>query len=76
MRPSPVWQGQVAGHMVGSLFLRSLERSERVHAAMLARGYNGQMPRLERRTLSAADWLTLVAVLLVLLALLAGVHRF
>ncbi|HVO68444.1 MAG TPA: cobalt ECF transporter T component CbiQ [Aggregatilineaceae bacterium] len=38
-----VWRARVAGHMVGSLFLRSYERSERVYAAMLARGYTGQM---------------------------------
>lgn len=36
------WRAQVAGSMVGNLFLRSYERSERVYAAMLARGYAGQ----------------------------------
>ncbi len=29
---------------LGSLFIRSYERGERVHLAMLARGYTGQMP--------------------------------
>jgi cobalt/nickel transport system permease protein len=70
-RPSPLWQGRVAGHMVGSLFLRSLERSERVHAAMLARGYTGEMPRLEPRALRLADWLTVLAAVLLLVGLLA-----
>ena len=37
------WRAGVAGNMVGSLFLRSLDRSERVYVAMLARGYNGEM---------------------------------
>lgn len=36
------WRARVAGHLVGTLFVRSLERSERVHAAMLARGYDGE----------------------------------
>ena len=36
------WRASVAGHMVGSLFVRSLERSERVFAAMQARGYAGE----------------------------------
>lgn len=36
-----IWRAQVAGSMVGSLFLRSMERSERVYAAMTARGFNG-----------------------------------
>jgi cobalt/nickel transport system permease protein len=39
--PSVAWQGRVAGNMVGSLFLRSIERSERVYDAMVARGYDG-----------------------------------
>jgi cobalt/nickel transport system permease protein len=69
--PSVLWQGRVAGHMVGSLFLRALERSERVHAAMLARGYTGQMPSLARRAMRRIDWLAVVAALLLLLGLLA-----
>lgn len=53
-----IWRATVAGHMAGSLFLRSLERSERVYAAMLARGYAGQMrvlaaPPLTRRAVMA-----------------------
>lgn len=38
-----LWRAQITGGMVGNLFLRSLERSERVYAAMLARGYTGQV---------------------------------
>jgi cobalt/nickel transport system permease protein len=41
--------------MVGSLFLRSLNRSERVYVAMLSRGYNGEMRSLERFTLKQRD---------------------
>jgi len=37
------WRAGVTGAMVGSLFLRSYERSERVYAAMLARGFQGQL---------------------------------
>jgi len=39
-----LWQAGVAGGMVGSLFVRSLERSERIYAAMLSRGYTGDLP--------------------------------
>lgn len=39
-----VWRAKVTGRMAGSLFLRSLERSDRVYAAMQSRGYNGQQP--------------------------------
>ena len=70
-KPSPLWQGGVAGAMVGSLFLRALERSERVHAAMLARGYNGQMPSLARRAIPPMDRMVVLAALLLLVGLLA-----
>lgn len=40
---SLLWRAQVTGGMVGNLFLRSYERSERVYTAMLARGYNGHV---------------------------------
>lgn len=40
---SLLWRARITGGMVGNLFLRSYERSERVSAAMLARGYNGSL---------------------------------
>ena len=41
---------------VGSLFVRSYERGERVHQAMLARGYTGRMPSLGADGATAAQW--------------------
>jgi cobalt/nickel transport system permease protein len=41
------WRAGVTGSMVGALFLRSYERSERIYAAMLARGFQGQLVRDE-----------------------------
>lgn len=41
------WQRLVVGNMIGSLFIRTYERGERVSQAMLARGYTG-LPPLER----------------------------
>ncbi len=35
----------VLAKSVGALFIRSYERGERVHLAMLSRGYDGRMPR-------------------------------
>ena len=37
----------VLARSLGSLFIRSYERGERVHLAMLARGYDGTMPALD-----------------------------
>jgi cobalt/nickel transport system permease protein len=41
--------------MVGSLFLRSYERSERVYAAMQARGYDGESRFLWKPPRRAAE---------------------
>ncbi len=52
--------------MVGSLFLRALERSERVYAAMLSRGYDGHMRTTESFKMKGLDWLALAALVLLL----------
>ena len=41
--------------MVGSLFIRSLDRSERVHAAMQARGFTGDLRFLATRRVRSID---------------------
>lgn len=38
------WVRHTSAAMIGAFFLRSLDRAERVYAAMAARGYNGQLP--------------------------------
>lgn len=42
-------------HTGGTLFIRSYERGERVHLAMLSRGYTGSMPTTGSAA-TAADW--------------------
>jgi cobalt/nickel transport system permease protein len=44
--PRWLWQAGGTGRMVGALVVRTFERGERVHIAMLARGYDGSMPAL------------------------------
>ncbi len=58
-RPSAIWHAKVAGMMVGSLFLRSLERSERVYAAMASRGFDGEMRILNSYHMRPQDWFRL-----------------
>ena len=36
-----LWQAGSSGYLIGALFLRSVERAERVQHAMLARGFDG-----------------------------------
>jgi len=52
---SIAWRAGVLGSMVGTLFLRTYERSERIHAAMLSRGYSGEWRSLPARPLSAGE---------------------
>lgn len=71
---SVAWRARVTGSMVGSLFIRAYERSERVYAAMLARGYGGAFqtataPRPDPASLAAS-----AAVVASLLAFLAAGH--
>lgn len=54
---SVAWRARVTGAMVGSLFIRSYERSERIYAAMLSRGFTGTfhsagLPRPDQRSLA------------------------
>lgn len=69
------WQAQVAGNMAGQLFLRSYERSDRVYAAMQARGYSGQLLTLNPHEMHAKDWISgiLSASMLLLLQLIARI---
>lgn len=40
----------------GALFIRSYERGERVHLAMMSRGYNGRMPVTDPLHADRGDW--------------------
>lgn len=48
---------RVVAQGAGALFVRSYERGERVHLAMLSRGYGGSMPLTAMVGASRADWL-------------------
>jgi cobalt/nickel transport system permease protein len=60
--PRWFWQARAIAHSVGTLFVRSYERGERVHLAMLSRGYVGTMPDIGGRTTPVRDWLAAAAV--------------
>jgi cobalt/nickel transport system permease protein len=81
MRIARLSRGARGGHLkavaagAGSLFVRSYERGERVHLAMLARGYNGSMPPLAPTGATRAEWFGGLAgpVLALLIAVAARV---
>lgn len=68
-----LWRAKVAGGMIGQLFLRSFERSERVYNAMLARGFRGQLLTMNPHVMVARDWLGLgTAVILIAITQIIG----
>jgi len=50
-----LWQLRTIGNMIGTLFIRSYERGERVYAAMMARGFDGQARTLESLNFRLSD---------------------
>jgi len=73
---SIVWRARVTGNMVGQLFLRSYERSDRIYNAMLSRGYSGELRTLHAHNMIRSDWLVLNATFgaLVLIQLIGWIR--
>jgi cobalt/nickel transport system permease protein len=62
----------VIAKAAGALFIRSYERGERVHLAMLSRGYQGKMPSYQIAVATPSQWvigfvLPLAAVLVLVI---------
>jgi cobalt/nickel transport system permease protein len=70
--PRFLWQAGATARGVGSLFVRSYERGERVHLAMLSRGWTGEMPRLSDAVTSRRQWALGLAPAVLALALAAA----
>jgi len=66
------WRAHVLGNMVGSLFLRSYERAERIYDAMRSRGYAGELRSLAATSLRRTDY----AALTIALGLLAALETY
>lgn len=64
-----LWQATVVGRLIGTLFLRSYERGERVYLAMVSRGFAGGFPAPAPTGLSGGDATCTVLAATVLLAI-------
>jgi cobalt/nickel transport system permease protein len=60
--PRHALQAAAIGRVATALFLRTYERAERVHLAMLARGWRQTMPRLDVLAFRRADTFFLLAL--------------
>jgi len=54
-RPRTALQAGPVGRAASALFLRTHARGERIHLAMLARGFDGSLPRLDALRFGAAE---------------------
>ncbi len=66
------WRLKATGGIIGSLFVRTLERGERIQAAMAARGFDGTVRTLHHLHLHAADYVFLAASLIFTVAVRFG----
>ena len=73
---SIAWRARVAGQMAGNLFLRALERSDRIYMAMVSRGYDGEVRTLPLPDITTTHWLILITSLSVFGILLAFTYLF
>lgn len=69
-QPRWLWQAGAIAATIGTMFVRTYERGERVHQAMLARGYDGTMPATLRTpvVLHATDAVFVCGLALLILA--------
>ena len=62
---------KVIATSAAALFIRSYERGERVHLAMLSRGFDGELPHTEAKSVGTRAWL--VALTIPTLALITSI---
>ena len=60
-------------NLVGMLFVRSCDRSERIYQAMLLRGFSGMFWTLDHFHMHRSDWIAAGAMALLILAMI-GLH--
>jgi cobalt/nickel transport system permease protein len=53
---------KVLATAAAALFIRSYERGERVHLAMLSRGFDGALPSLDSHAVTAREWTTAFSI--------------
>jgi cobalt/nickel transport system permease protein len=67
-----LWQGRALASSMGSLFLRSYERGERVYLCMIARGFWGSLPEIDNLDAPLGHWIAALTVPLLAVAVASG----
>jgi cobalt/nickel transport system permease protein len=60
---------KILGSAAAALFIRSYERGERVHLAMLSRGFSGHLPKLATEPISHTDLIMALSLPIIALVL-------
>jgi cobalt/nickel transport system permease protein len=71
-----IWRARITGGMVGNLFLRGFERSDRIYMAMLSRGYDGEVRAFPLPQFKSIHWIILTVTLGFLVLLLSFAYLF
>lgn len=73
--PRWLWQARAVASTVGALFVRSYERGERVHLAMLSRGFDGRMPMVTTAVrIRPVQWVGALAIPMIAWFVVVGFH--
>lgn len=59
---SSIKHWKVLATSASALFIRSYERGERVHLAMLSRGFDGNLPSLDNSRATLRDWIVALSL--------------
>ncbi len=64
---------RTTGYMVGTLFIRTYERAERIYSAMILRGFSGEALSVKRFRISALDILFMAGIIVSLVCIISGI---
>jgi cobalt/nickel transport system permease protein len=64
-----LWHAKVIGGMIGTMFLRSYERAERIYVAMVSRGFDGRCEKSSMGRMRIADYAFSASVIVAAFAL-------
>ena len=73
-RVSVLWKMKSAGSMLGGLFIRAYERSERIYQAMQLRGFDGTFQTMETQPLSTPQILQIFGIVVMGMCFIIGAY--
>jgi len=73
-KPGIFWNMKYTGSMLGSLFVRAYERSERIYQAMLLRGFDGSIRTRFYERLNRSQILQIIIIAMMALCFIIGAY--